>query len=197
MTERVRGMIRTVEGSEVIYIRHNIRRGMVMFLIGLVLLAVASVAFFGQDHGMVVWVLAGVIALIGLGLSILGALALRERVYFRIAPEKDLVELTIHSQGVRSYRTRMSAANRVVLELAANAHRSSSDGWSVRVAGFGDKLVLLSRGDERSMKILARQLAEDLKARVEEGTEMPGRPDLPSRHDYTGRPGTTRKTNRP
>jgi hypothetical protein len=179
-------MLRTVQGDDVIYIRHNLVRASILVGSGIVLLAIVGASFFTrEERTTTMFVLGGVIGAIGIGLGVLGMLALRERVCFRISPANDLIELMILSGESRTYRAKLSNATRVLVEKSPNASRSATDGWSVRVSGFGEKLVLLARGNEHEMKKFARKLAEDLGAKVEEGSGFPPRPDLPSRHDYT------------
>lgn len=178
-------MLRTVQGKDIVYIRHNLMRASILVGSGVVLLAIVAASFATRDDRSTgILVLGILIGVIGIGLGVLGMLALRERVYFRISPDNDLIELSIQSGETRSYRAKMSNARRVLLEKPANATRSASDGWSVRVSGFGEKFVLLAKGNEHDMKRFARSLAEDLGGKVEEGSLVP-RPDLPSRHDYT------------
>lgn len=178
-------MLRTIQGQDVIYIRHNLKRATILVGSGIVLLAIVGASFATRDdRSTFVLLLGGLIGLIGIGLGVLGMLALRERVYFRISRPNDLIELTILSGEKRSYRAKLANANRVLLEKPPNATRSNTEGWSVRVSGFGEKFVLLSKGSEYDMKKFAKALAEDLGAKIEEGSLVP-RPDLPSRHDYT------------
>ncbi|MBI2898741.1 MAG: hypothetical protein HYY17_01005 [Planctomycetes bacterium] len=161
-------MLRIQQADAVWYVRHNLRRGTILSCAGGGLVVISSASLLAPDRGVLMWFLAGLIAAIGVGLFILGMLALRERVTFRISTRDDEVELTIRSGSDRRYRTRRTKVDRVQLELAPNATRTATDAWVVRISGFGDKMITLSKGDERDMKVLARQLATDLDADLEE-----------------------------
>lgn len=168
MKTSVPGMARVEQREDIWYIRHNLRRGSILCAGGATLVLISSLSLVYPDRGAAMWVLAAAIFFIGAGLIVLGGLALRERVTFRISLREDEVELTVRSGSDRRYRTRRSAVDRVLLELAPNAPRTANDGWSVRVSGFGEKMVVIAKGQERAMKTLARQLAADLGAELEE-----------------------------
>ncbi|GEM_PF-5193280 len=177
MSHPVPGMVRIQEGNDIRYVRHNLRRGLFLCGCGAILVLFSSLSLLHPGRGLWMWSLAGLLFLIGSALLVIGGLALRERVSFRISRTDDEVELLVRSGSERAYRTRRSQANRVVLEFAGNVPRTASDAWSVRISGFGETLVLIARGSERPMKFLARQLATDL------GADLSEPRGFTSRHD--------------